>query len=81
MDEYVTVKVPKGLIEEVDKIVMNKSRGFRSRSEFCIHSIRKEVEMQNRKDVYFDNSHSESSKEVMEALLAPPAGGVNHDSL
>ena len=50
MVEYVTIQIPKGLAEEVDKIVADKSKGFRSRNEFCVNAISKEVEMQKRYD-------------------------------
>lgn len=54
-DEYVTIQLPKGLAEEVDKIVADKSKGFRSRNEFCVNAIRKEVEMQ-KKGYFYDES-------------------------
>ena len=71
VDDYVTIKVPKGLIGEVDKIVNDESRGFRSRNEFCIHAIRKEVEMQNY-DFWRDKSKIDPKREkkVVETLLA-----------
>ena len=54
-NNYVTIKIPKGLAEEVDKIVADKSKGFRSRNEFCVNAIRKEVEMQ-KKGYFYDES-------------------------
>jgi len=38
--DYIPVNVPLPLLKEVDKVVANQSNGFRSRNEFCVHSIR-----------------------------------------
>ena len=38
VEEYSTVKVPKGLVEEIDK--MMDKHGFRSRSEFVKEAVR-----------------------------------------
>lgn len=40
---YVTVQMPVPLMEMVDKIVENRSNGYRSRNEFCVDSVRKWV--------------------------------------
>lgn len=59
MTEYVTIQVPKGLAEKVDRIISDKSTGFRSRSEFCIHAIRKEV---SKWDAWFSEDLTDVEK-------------------
>lgn len=38
--EYGNIKVPLGLLSEVDKIVEKEKNGYRSRNEFCVDAIR-----------------------------------------
>lgn len=38
--KYTTIRLPDFLIEQIDKIVKNKTYGYRSRNEFCVYAIR-----------------------------------------
>ena len=38
---YGNIKVPIGLLEEVDKIIDEQSNGYRSRNEFCVDAVRR----------------------------------------
>ncbi len=37
---YVNVPLPKPIIDMIDKIIADKTRGFRSRPDFILHHIR-----------------------------------------
>jgi hypothetical protein len=41
--QYVNVKIPIELAEEVDKIIEKKTLGYRSRAEFVAESIRQKL--------------------------------------
>jgi Arc/MetJ-type ribon-helix-helix transcriptional regulator len=43
-DEYVTVRLPKELMDEVDEMIRNGVRGYKSRAEFIKEAIRKRCE-------------------------------------
>ena len=45
-----TVQIPIGLLSEVDKIIEQKSLGFRSRNEFCVDCVRRIVRIYQSKD-------------------------------
>lgn len=40
MSEYVNIKIPKELSDEIDKVVTLKLKGYRNRGEFTISAIR-----------------------------------------
>ena len=41
--KYNNVTFPQALLDEVDKIVKDKSAGYRSRNEFCVDAVRRLV--------------------------------------
>lgn len=43
-DNYVGVRLPKELIDDVDRLVDRKAMGFRSRAEFIADAIRRRLE-------------------------------------
>jgi Arc/MetJ-type ribon-helix-helix transcriptional regulator len=43
-DEYVTVRLPKELMDEVDEMIRKGVRGYKSRAEFIKEAIRKRTE-------------------------------------
>ncbi len=43
-DNYVGVRLPRELIDEVDRLIDRKAMGFRSRAEFIADSIRRRLE-------------------------------------
>lgn len=42
--DYLSVRVPRNLVTEVDRLVDRKVMGFRSRAEFVMDAIRRLVE-------------------------------------
>jgi len=42
-DGYTTVKIPNGMVENIDKIISDKRFGYKSRSEFVKEALRKHV--------------------------------------
>jgi len=42
-DEYVTFRLPKELVIEIDKIVNNVVFGYRSRAEFVAEAVREKI--------------------------------------
>jgi metal-responsive CopG/Arc/MetJ family transcriptional regulator len=43
-DEYVTVRIPKQLADEIDEIIRSKTRGYRTRAEMVKEAIRLRIE-------------------------------------
>jgi Arc/MetJ-type ribon-helix-helix transcriptional regulator len=43
-DDYTTVRLPKELMDEIDRIIKRGIRGYKSRSEFIKEAIRKRFE-------------------------------------
>jgi metal-responsive CopG/Arc/MetJ family transcriptional regulator len=43
-DNYVGVRLPKELIDDVDRLIDRKAMGFRSRAEFIADAIRRRLE-------------------------------------
>lgn len=41
--QYINVKVPKDLIDEIEKVVREKKLGYRSRAEFVIEACRERL--------------------------------------
>lgn len=45
---YVNVSIPSELIDLIDKTWKKSKRGFRSRAEFVLESIREKIDRENR---------------------------------
>lgn len=45
---YVNVSVPSELIDLIDKTWKRSKKGFRSRAEFVLESIREKIDRENR---------------------------------
>ena len=43
-DEYITVRLPKNLMDEVDSLIKRRIRGYKSRAEFIKETVRKRLE-------------------------------------
>lgn len=43
-DEYLTLRLPRTLVDEIDKIVNQGLLGFRSRAEFVADAVRRRLE-------------------------------------
>jgi metal-responsive CopG/Arc/MetJ family transcriptional regulator len=46
-DDYVTVKVPRELADEIDRIIESGTLGYRSRAEMVNEAIRRRIEQLN----------------------------------
>ncbi|GAG87046.1 unnamed protein product [marine sediment metagenome] len=40
---YTTIKIPNGMVENIDKIINDKKFGYKSRSEFVKEALRKHI--------------------------------------
>jgi metal-responsive CopG/Arc/MetJ family transcriptional regulator len=43
-EDYITLKIPKSLADEIDKEIESKTLGYRSRAEFASDAIRRRLE-------------------------------------
>jgi len=43
-EDYVTLKIPKALADEIDQIIQSKTLGYRSRAELASDAIRRRIE-------------------------------------
>ena len=43
-EDYVTVRIPKQLADEIDEIIRSKTRGYRTRAEMVKEAIRLRIE-------------------------------------
>jgi len=50
-ENYVTLKIPKALADEIDQIIQSKTLGYRSRAELASDAIRRRIEQ-----IRFNNS-------------------------
>jgi metal-responsive CopG/Arc/MetJ family transcriptional regulator len=44
---YITLKIPKTLADEIDKMIESKTLGYRSRAELATDAIRRRLEQLN----------------------------------
>ena len=42
-DGYTTIKIPTGMVENIDKIINDEKFGYKSRSEFVKEALRKHI--------------------------------------
>ena len=45
--DYVTIKIPKALADEIDQIIESGTLGYRSRAELVSEAIRRRIEQLN----------------------------------
>jgi len=45
--EYITVRLPKELIEEIDEIIKDRKKGYKTRAEFVKEAVRDKLERSN----------------------------------
>jgi Arc/MetJ-type ribon-helix-helix transcriptional regulator len=65
-DDYVTVRIPRKLADDVDEVIRSGTLGYRSRAEMVNEAIRLRI-----KQIRFGGEKDESlSAQVKEALLA-----------
>jgi metal-responsive CopG/Arc/MetJ family transcriptional regulator len=46
-DDYVTLKIPKALADEIDHVIESGTLGYRSRAELASEAIRRRLEQLN----------------------------------
>lgn len=51
---YDTIKIPHGLVIEVEQVVRESKLGYRNRSEFIIEAVREKVMQLNRKERFLE---------------------------
>jgi metal-responsive CopG/Arc/MetJ family transcriptional regulator len=57
-EEYVTLKIPKALADEIDQIIKSNTQGYRSRAELASDAIRRRIEQ-----LYSNNSTRNNGQE------------------
>lgn len=55
-DDYTTLKIPSGIIKNIDKIVNDKKYGYSSRAEFVKEAVRKHIYFINSQKLIKENS-------------------------
>ena len=62
-ENYVTVKVPKALADEIDQIIEAGTLGYRSRAEMVNDAVRRRIEQLRFNNSIRDNALNKSGKE------------------
>ena len=61
--DYVTLKIPKALADEIDQIVQSGMLGYRSRAELVADVVRRRVEELNHNNSRGNNTSKQNGKE------------------
>ena len=61
--EYVTLKIPKALADEIDRIIQSGTLGYRSRAELIVDVTRRRIEELSANNSRGQNNFKQSSKE------------------
>jgi metal-responsive CopG/Arc/MetJ family transcriptional regulator len=61
--DYVTLKIPKALADEIDQIVQSGTLGYRSRAELVADAVRRRVEELSSDNSRGHNNFKQSGKE------------------
>jgi metal-responsive CopG/Arc/MetJ family transcriptional regulator len=61
--EYVTLKIPKALADEIDRILQSGTLGYRSRAELIVDVTRRRTEELNPNKSRGNNNFTRSGKE------------------
>jgi metal-responsive CopG/Arc/MetJ family transcriptional regulator len=62
-EEYVTLKIPKGLADEIDHVIESGMLGYRSRAELASDAIRRRLEQLSLSNTNKNNSQNKNKKE------------------
>lgn len=62
-EDYVTVKVPKALADEIDQMIESKTLGYRSRAEMVNDAIRRRIEQIQSNNSPKNNTLNKNIKE------------------
>jgi metal-responsive CopG/Arc/MetJ family transcriptional regulator len=61
-EDYVTLKIPKALADEIDQIIDSKTLGYRSRAEMVNDAIRRRMEQIQSNNMMKNNTLNKSIK-------------------
>ena len=59
-ENYVTLKVPRALADEIDQLIESGTLGYRSRAEMVNDAIRRRIEQLRTNNSTSSNNHSHS---------------------
>ena len=62
-EDYVTLKVPKALADEIDQMIESRTLGYRSRAEMVNDAIRRRIEKIQSSDSTKNDNLNKSGKE------------------
>jgi metal-responsive CopG/Arc/MetJ family transcriptional regulator len=62
-ENYVTLKIPKALADEIDQIIESGTLGYRSRAELASDAIRRRLEQLRFNNSMKNNNSNKSGKE------------------
>ena len=62
-EDYVTLKVPKALADEIDQIIESRQLGYRSRAEMVNDAIRHRIEQIQSSNSTKNNTLNKNGKE------------------
>lgn len=62
-EDYVTVKIPKELADEIDRIIKSKTLGYRTRAEMVNDAIRLRIELLRFNNSLNSNNSAKNKKE------------------
>jgi metal-responsive CopG/Arc/MetJ family transcriptional regulator len=62
-EDYVTLKIPRALADEIDQIIQSKTLGYRSRAEMVNDAIRRRLEQLRLNNSMKNNTPNKSGKE------------------
>jgi metal-responsive CopG/Arc/MetJ family transcriptional regulator len=62
-ENYVTIKIPKALADEIDQIIESGTLGYRSRAELASDAIRRRLEQLRFNNSMKNNNSNKSGKE------------------
>ncbi len=62
-NDYVTLKIPKALADEIDQIIQSGTLGYRSRAELVADAVRRRVEELNPNNSRGNNTLKQRGQE------------------
>jgi metal-responsive CopG/Arc/MetJ family transcriptional regulator len=61
-EDYVTLKIPKALADEIDQMIESKTLGYRSRAEMVNDALRRRIEQIQSNNMMKNNTLNKSIK-------------------
>ena len=61
-EDYVTLKIPKALADEIDHVIESGTLGYRSRAELASDAIRRRLEQLSLNNMNKNNSSNKNNK-------------------